>query len=84
MAAETVAIACAADVYTALSSGATDVSFKGSGGGGKFVIAAALPEPGETDFFPVDSREMIALGSLDGNVYYMPNAGAATVYVVRV
>ena len=84
MAAETITIACAEGVYTALSSADTDVMFRSPPGGGRFVLASSQPSAGETNFFPVQSNELISLSSLDANVYFMPNAGAVSVYVVRV
>jgi hypothetical protein len=83
--AETIHIDCTAGVYTPLSAGHTNVSFKMPRiYGGRLAIAASLPSPSSVDFIPLPGSKEVALGSLDvlDNVYLMPDQDE-TIKVIR-
>ncbi|MDB5582857.1 MAG: hypothetical protein JWR80_8033 [Bradyrhizobium sp.] len=81
---ETVQIACPVGVYTALSTGQANVSFRPALiYGGRMIIATSQPIPGATNFVRVHDGE-VSLGSLGASdkVYWMPDV-AETIAVIR-
>lgn len=85
MAVETIRIDCAASVYTALSTGQANVSFKPSlVYGGKMIIATSQPAANATTYRTITSGE-VAIGSLGASdkVYWMPGNVAETIEVIR-
>jgi hypothetical protein len=82
----TAQVSCLAGVYTALSSGQTNVSFKPSKiYGGKMVIATSLPAPNDTTFKTVNGGDKVEIGSLGASdkVYWMPGSVDETIEVIR-
>jgi hypothetical protein len=82
----TIQVPCPAGVYTPLSTGQTNVSFRaGLIYGGKMIIAASLPLPGATNFKTVSGGKEVALGSLAATdiVYWQPAKVDETIEVIR-
>lgn len=84
--AATIQVPCSAGVYTALSSGQANVSFRSALiYGGKMVIATSQPAPNDTTFVDVAGSQPVNLGSLGASdrVYWMPGSVDETIKVIR-
>jgi hypothetical protein len=85
MATELKKVDCPEGVYTALSSGQANVSFRPPlVYGGRMAWGTSLPDPATEDFEPIAGGEHVSLGSMTGvNVYWKPNTAATAIKVMR-